>query len=583
MDKKTLYAMRGRPDGDQPITPNTSISLETAQLIANQSSKNATDRAFQTQYIKNAMLNIDKLMANGTLTYESLANSLKAAAASAADQTTTTLTLDEEKKSIGKQKEAIEASVTQAAAPPPDSEYQRPKNVSCAMSVYSWNVARMIFGRTIANNYLTVQVTVRNLDADHEFLLHDAELAVDATSGQLERFQSSSEKQAVRGVTVYGQSFDRRALWGHGVEGLGFILGAVIGVIDVGNLTSASGAYAAGFEPAFNKLFPDLSTNNLNNLNDLGFSAAAASRIVVPKGGSVPFTIFVPVKPLEQACWLQPGYNPRTDVYPRSACDSLNNIAPYFHFHGIWPTKAPENHEKKYRDWTPDEVAALQKHAFAVVAGMHIQGVDSQGAAARSLTCTTGAATPRVADLKGLPLSCVITGAALSTLKTLHLTPVDGSDRSKTIDLPLVGNGDSTTASFTLSPDQLTSLTASTFSLDGIDGNGKSIALKLSFNIIPLPTLDSLSPTTLKTADLNSTGATLNLNGANLSQVAQLKLALDGSPDTTLAVKIVFSANNTIVAKLQKMSPTTGVYQLFFVLDPASQVVMDTKKTLTIN
>ena len=572
MDKKELYDLRGRPL-DAPI------SLQAAQQILSESSKKATG-SLKSEYEKQGKDRISELTTKGLLTYKSLADSLNIAAAkSASDNAETTDT------NLKEQQKAIEDSINSQTDLTQDSQFQRPTDVSCAMSVYSWNVARMIFGRTVANNYLAVQVTVRNLDANHEYLLHDAELAVDATSGQLERFQTSSEKQAVRGVTIYGQSYDRRALWGHGVEGLGFILGAVIGVIDVQNLTSASGAYAAGFQPAFNKLFPDLSTNNLNNLNDLGFSAASASRIVVPKGGSVPFVIFVPLKPLEQACWLQPGYNPRADYYPYTACDSINDRAPvsYFHFHGLWPTKVAEDHEKKFKDWTPDEVTALQKHAFAVVAGMHIQGVDSQAASARSVTCTAGTATPRVADLKGLPLSCVITGAALSTLKSLHLTPADGSDTSKTIDLPLVANSDSTTVTFTLTPDQLNSLTASTYTLEGRDATSKSSALDLAFNIVPLPTLKSLSPAILKATDLKNKSASVSFIGTNLSQVTQLKLALDSSPDTSLLVQITFVTSNKIVAMLPKMSPTTGIYHVFLVLDPAAQVVVDTKETLTIN
>lgn len=130
---------------------------------------------------------------------------------------------------------------------------------------------------------------MRNLDGNNEFLIQDAELAVDANSAQLSRFQAGHEKELARGVLQYGQSYDRQHVFINIVDGLGTILGAIITIPQpsIDALTGTSGAYHAGLMPTLHALFPDLTTRNLNTLNDLAFSAASASRIVVPKSGSV--------------------------------------------------------------------------------------------------------------------------------------------------------------------------------------------------------------------------------------------------------------------------------------------------------
>ena len=206
-----------------------------------------------------------------------------------------------------KQPEAQQKVVAAVDAAAAAQTFNRPTDLGCSMSIMPWKEASKVFGRAVANTFLAVQIVVRNMDPDHEYLLHDAELAVDAYSSAIQRFQAGHEKEVVRGVSVWGQSYGRQAIAAHIVEGVGILMGAVVGMSQgiPANFVDATGAYQAGLVPTFNKLFPDLNTNNLNNLNDLGFSARSNSRIVVPKGGAVPFVLFVPVQPLQEACWLQ--------------------------------------------------------------------------------------------------------------------------------------------------------------------------------------------------------------------------------------------------------------------------------------
>jgi len=124
---------------------------------------------------------------------------------------------------------AVEANLTPAqqqqvvdagnAAATEAATFKRPTDLGCSMSIMPWKEASKVFGRAVANTFLAVQVVVRNMDDDHDFLLHDAELAVDAYSSAVQRFQAGHEKEVVRGVSVWGQAYGRHAVAVHIVEG----------------------------------------------------------------------------------------------------------------------------------------------------------------------------------------------------------------------------------------------------------------------------------------------------------------------------------------------------------------------------
>jgi hypothetical protein len=50
--------------------------------------------------------------------------------------------------------------------------------VGCSQSLLTWQETSFMFGRAVADNYLAVQVNVRNLDDTKQFLLHDVQVAI---------------------------------------------------------------------------------------------------------------------------------------------------------------------------------------------------------------------------------------------------------------------------------------------------------------------------------------------------------------------------------------------------------------------
>jgi hypothetical protein len=183
--------------------------------------------------------------------------------------------------------------------------FQRPNDVGCAMSILSWNSVRYAFGQTLADEYIAMQIVVRNMNSQQEFLVHDAEFAVDAElTGAHGRYFSGLDKLTVRQFMLSSRDYGRRNFIVNMAQGVGAILSAATPVWG-GGLASASSVYNAGFLNALNGTWKDHNTEQLNLLNDVGFSASKTDRTVVPKSGTAMFVIFIPSKQFQTGWWTQ--------------------------------------------------------------------------------------------------------------------------------------------------------------------------------------------------------------------------------------------------------------------------------------
>src|SRR6202035_3930337 len=64
--------------------------------------------------------------------------------------------------------------------------------------------------------------------------------------------------------------------------------------------------YNGAVVTSFDKYFKDLSGDQLNLLNDTGFSSSMNSQTIVPKSGTVMVVIFIPSKQFGEGWWTQP-------------------------------------------------------------------------------------------------------------------------------------------------------------------------------------------------------------------------------------------------------------------------------------
>ncbi len=89
----------------------------------------------------------------------------------------------------------------------------------------------------------------------------------------------------------------------HTATGIGSLLTA-IAPLYLGAVTDAAGVLTT-FNTALHKYWKDLSFDQLNLLNDTGFSSASNSRTFVPKTGSAMFVAFIPSRQFSEGWWTQ--------------------------------------------------------------------------------------------------------------------------------------------------------------------------------------------------------------------------------------------------------------------------------------
>ena len=161
-------------------------------------------------------------------------------------------------------------------------------NIVCSISLLSYREASDVFGKRIANQYGVVQVTIRNTDSAHEFLLHQ----IDFSFGDTLDYYATRDRKIARGVAEKGQVIDPRNITVRVLEGIGSVAGPTTNIFS-NDAKLASSIYNSSFLPAVKYVFPDLTVQQIGRLDDMGFSSGA-STMVIPKNGAISVVAFVP-------------------------------------------------------------------------------------------------------------------------------------------------------------------------------------------------------------------------------------------------------------------------------------------------
>ncbi|HSB09767.1 MAG TPA: hypothetical protein VLM38_09815, partial [Blastocatellia bacterium] len=154
------------------------------------------------------------------------------------------------------------------------------------------------FGTRAARTYVALQVVVRNLNPDHEFVLHDVQVAVPIRD-EASHFRAGRDRLIARGVAIKGQTLDPRNFLMGGLDTLSATASAA-STIASADFSTGTSIFTA-FLPPLKRWFPDYTVDQLNRLNDLTFSATSSYKIIVPKNGAVPFVTFVPQELFEKS------------------------------------------------------------------------------------------------------------------------------------------------------------------------------------------------------------------------------------------------------------------------------------------
>ncbi len=164
----------------------------------------------------------------------------------------------------------------------------RRDDVACSISLLSYREAADVFGKRVANQYGVVQVTVRNNNSEHEFLLHQ----LDFWFGDTLQYYATRDRKIARGVAEKGQVIDPRNLTFRVLEGLGSVMGATWPALS-NDARLGTNVFNTAFLPAIKMVVPDLTVPQISKLDDMGFSAGA-STMLIPKSGAISLVTFIP-------------------------------------------------------------------------------------------------------------------------------------------------------------------------------------------------------------------------------------------------------------------------------------------------
>ena len=252
------------------------------------------------------------------------------------------------------------------------NELVRPKDVGCAYQILSWKDSKFQFGRSVANEFIAVQVTIRNLNKQEEFIVHNAQLAVDTDiNGAWGQYFESVDKLGVEAYNKAGEALTARGIVGNSISAATTILSALQPIVGVANFSNAVAAFNGGVPKGWASLEPDSQKDQLLLIANTGFSATDSLKTVVPKSSTATFFTWFPAKPFLEGWWVQncaqdlvgpSGTTPPQvgvdKARAREACKTLTG-------------KSVE--EVPFQKWTLISDQLFRDLSMVVVAGMHVR------------------------------------------------------------------------------------------------------------------------------------------------------------------------------------------------------------------
>jgi hypothetical protein len=402
------------------------------------------------------------------------------------------------------------ASVVQEASP-----VKRPTDVSCGMSVLPWTIARWSFGREIAENFIVVQVTVRNLNNNEQFLVHDVQLVVDTQPGVFNRFGSSIDQATIDGVALSAEELWSRSFWLRLATFVGSVTSAANIPISSTLFKNIVSTYNGAFVPALTKFFKDHTSEQIARLDSAAFTNSQSRKVIVSKNDAATFDTFLPVHSLQQIDWE------KIYLY-KTGAQKFDEKSGF-----VLPKK------KYYKDWSPLAMLGLNNSTYVIVSGAHI--IENAGQAQLSNIACPDNSTIDLTKASGDTVSCNIKGTNLQSVAQLVLENAqNSSDKAYAQGTVSVSGADSTQGSVAFSIKDLQALKGSSYKIFYATSKGGTpqptaltITLEqiinlnptsLTFSDQPLGTTSlaqAVAVTNRGTAALNITGVTPTGTNAN--------------------------------------------------------------------
>lgn len=157
---------------------------------------------------------------------------------------------------------------------------------SCTFSLMGYEETKDVFGKRVAKTYLAVQVTIRNLNRQYEYLLHDIGVGWNYLS------LSSRVNGMVRGILEKGRVKTPRNQFIRLLEFSGEMLGGIsVYPRFTRDFGKGVGIFQGPLVEGFKSFWPDYTIDQLNRLNDFGFDV---QKRIVPRRASLAGVAFIP-------------------------------------------------------------------------------------------------------------------------------------------------------------------------------------------------------------------------------------------------------------------------------------------------
>lgn len=405
------------------------------------------------------------------------------------------------------------------------NKFVRPDDIGCAYQILTWNQARLLFGRSVANEYIAVQITVRNLNPKEEFIVHNAMLSVDTDiHGAVGQYFEGADKIEVEAYNTAGESLTARGIVGNGIAAAGTLLSTLQPIVDADNFSHAVAAFNGGVVPGWAKISPDHQKDQLLLIANSGFSATYATKTVVGKSGAATFYTWFPAKPFLEGWWVQDCarrlltmevHTERIDRSQVGVDRKAAQAACQDSTAAIWKRKT-------YKEWSPTADQLFRDLSLAVVAGVHVLEEAKNKSAITDLKCPKndrGELDFLQASPDGI-LSCDLTGDNLDKVAKLRLenagNPVDPTRPEATVSV----SGDSTTAKAAFKTSDLAAATGDVYNVLSVSKDGSESTTGQNIHLDQkTAVLTGVSPGSI---DLNSPSTKLTITGYNLNNLTKV-------------------------------------------------------------
>jgi hypothetical protein len=508
----------------------------------------------------------------------------------------------------------------------------RPNDVFCSMTILSYETTRKAFGETMADEYIGVQIVVRNLNKDQEFLVQSAEFKVDDDlNGRLGRYFTGVDKMTARAYMLSSRELGKRNLMINVAQGVGGIISTAVPFTGP-FVKQFSGVYSGGMLPALATVFPDHNTDQLKLIDDEGFSNSRTDRTVVPKSGTAEFVIFVSAREFEEGWWTQdcaeneqikiskkvfsnPDGSPFGDPgktfasaqahclgnfnradpdlkcvnaeigvdleAARNVCiDALKDVE-------TRTTDAEGNDliyfkpvAKPYQHWRSRSLALFRELSLAVVAGTHVNEQADTTPTLSKVDCPVDdKGNVKLDSAQNGAIPCTATGTNLDKVSQLKLRNSQDATDTNTAVGNVAISGDSKSAKVSFPVDKLGALAASAYKVytvtnAGVENGGNAI---LHFSDQPM--LTDVSPAKVDQVKLSQ--QPISLSGYHLDKLSDVCLSPSVASDGSTVRVSDASTAPTTKATLD-VSTVTEVGTLNIYLDSCAKATNPSGKTLEV-